>query len=134
MGGAPKSTSLPTRGGLVAIVAVSPQSGSPALTTSSLPVLGEPVNEGLGSSGQRTVITMTTVRGSVITVYGPLATGVDSGPTSSGVIDANPPTGKTVSPASLPENTTLVKVPMETGQSGREVCAWRMRKRSILMG
>jgi len=118
----------------VGIAALSSEKGSPALTTSYLPALGEPANEAPGSSGQRTVIALATVRGSAITVHGPVPTVADSRPKSNGLIDAHSVTGTTFPLVSLPARTTLVKLPMETGKGDNEVCVCRMRKKSILMG
>ncbi len=132
--GAPKSAALATRGSPVALVAVLSQSGGPAPTVSSLPAHGEPANGGLGSSEQRTVIALTTVSGSVITKYAPCPTGANPQPRSNGRIDVHPYTRTTISLASLTTKTTLVRAPIETGQSGNGVCACRVRKRSILVG
>lgn len=132
--GAPNSAALATRRSPVAIVAALSESGSPAQTISSLPAHGEPAVGGLGPGEQRTVIALTTVSGSVITKYAPCPTGAKPRPHSNGMIDVHPYTGTTISLASLTTQTTLVKAPSETGQSGNGVCACRVRKRSILMG
>jgi len=118
----------------VAMVAAFSESGSPQLTSPSLPDQVEPANERLGSSRQRAVIALTTVSESAFTVYGLVPTGADPGPRSNGVDDATPPTWTTVSQASLPQQTTLLRVPVKTGQSNNEVCIRKIRKRSILTG